>query len=161
MGPHHDALRMAIEKVRDDFLSEGVSDAATINAGRCGCVVSDVAELLGGLDDFYAMGMSEIGIDGFMNPHPEDECERDGFDRALIAERWPAITPPEGLDWEALDEIAAFANFNAGTHEWIVYEGRHYDAEAPEGVDNPFDLPFFVRIIEAWKLDCSPDVPRV
>ena len=26
-------------------------------------------------------------------------------------------------------------------HFWIEYNGRHYDAEVPSGVDDPFDLP--------------------
>lgn len=31
-------------------------------------------------------------------------------------------------------------------HYWVLYNGRHYDAEAPEGVENWRDLPFFRRI---------------
>lgn len=33
-----------------------------------------------------------------------------------------------------------------GDHGWIMYEGQHYDAERPAGVDDPFKLPFFFRI---------------
>lgn len=28
-------------------------------------------------------------------------------------------------------------------HIWIYYNGKHYDAESPEGVENPWDLPIF------------------
>lgn len=28
-------------------------------------------------------------------------------------------------------------------HEWIYYNGRHYDAERPYGVNNLMDLPLF------------------
>jgi hypothetical protein len=28
-------------------------------------------------------------------------------------------------------------------HMWIYYDGKHYDAEEPEGVENPWDLPIF------------------
>jgi len=31
-------------------------------------------------------------------------------------------------------------------HVWIEYNGKHYDAEAPTGVDNYKDLPFFKRL---------------
>ena len=30
-------------------------------------------------------------------------------------------------------------------HVWILYKGRHYDAEAPEGVDNWRELPIFTK----------------
>lgn len=33
-----------------------------------------------------------------------------------------------------------------GDHVWIEYNGKHYDAEVPTGVDEPLDLPFFQRI---------------
>ena len=36
-------------------------------------------------------------------------------------------------------------------HYWLTYSGRHYDAEALEGVDHFLDLPFFQRIIQRLK----------
>lgn len=35
-----------------------------------------------------------------------------------------------------------------GDHYWIKYNGRHYDAEVPTGVDHWRDLPIFIRIPE-------------
>ena len=29
------------------------------------------------------------------------------------------------------------------SHIWIYYNGKHYDAEEPNGVENPWDLPIF------------------
>jgi len=31
-------------------------------------------------------------------------------------------------------------------HVWIYYNGKHYDAECPKGVENWKDLPFYKRI---------------
>lgn len=149
-------LTEAIVKIRDRLLSEGIASAAEINAGRCTCVVSDVAEELGGLDAFYEHGMSELGIDQLMIV---EDGEPSGFDRDLIADHWKDFVPPEGLNWDDMDAIAAYGNFSAGTHEWIVMDGRHYDAEAPAGVDNPFDLPFFQRIVAAWREETTPRGP--
>ena len=28
-------------------------------------------------------------------------------------------------------------------HIWIYYNGKHYDAQEPNGVNNPWDLPIF------------------
>ena len=33
-----------------------------------------------------------------------------------------------------------------GEHVWIMYEGKHYDAEVPTGVHNYRNLPFFARV---------------
>mgnify|MGYP006289626547 CR=1 FL=1 len=41
-------------------------------------------------------------------------------------------------------------------HTWIMYDGRHYDAERPEGVDDYHDLPFFERHPEA-AMHVEPD----
>jgi hypothetical protein len=35
------------------------------------------------------------------------------------------------------------ADGRIGGHVWTVFHGRHYDAEAPYGVDDPQELPFF------------------
>lgn len=47
------------------------------------------------------------------------------------------VDPPEGLSW---DMLLAWDISDLG-HSWIELDGRHYDAERPEGVANPFDLP--------------------
>jgi hypothetical protein len=40
-------------------------------------------------------------------------------------------------------------------HFWIVWDGKHYDAECPDGVDCWHDLPLFARWIAAKKLVLS------
>lgn len=37
-------------------------------------------------------------------------------------------------------------------HVWLVHEGRHYDSETPEGVDDWRDLPFFQRNFTAGQM---------
>lgn len=145
-----DKLKDAIGIVRDRLLAEGVPDVQSINSGRCGCVVSDVFEELGGVAQAYDLGLGELGITNLM--HIVDD-EPEGFDRVMLKEHWPAIVPPEGLDWDDLDTLAIDAQFSDGTHEWITFEARHFDAEAPGGVDSPFQLPFFLRVIEAWQAE--------
>lgn len=41
------------------------------------------------------------------------------------------------------EEIAG--PFDHVGHYWIFFEGRHYDAEAPEGVERMDELPIFAR----------------
>jgi hypothetical protein len=35
--------------------------------------------------------------------------------------------------------------YTSHAHKWIFYDGKHYDAECPEGVKNPSKLPIFQR----------------
>lgn len=143
-------LSTAIAKVRDELLAAGRYGSATeINAGYCDDFCSDVYEELGGVGLCENEGgLATVGIDGFMT-HEDDEPV--AFDRDLVRRAWPAFVPPPGMDWDDMDRLAADANFSCGTHVWIARDGRHYDAEAPQGVENPLDLPFFVRVVSSWR----------
>jgi hypothetical protein len=54
----------------------------------------------------------------------------------------PAAAPP-GLAWEEMHAPGLFEG--AFAHGWLTLAGRHFDAEVPEGVDHPFDLPTLRR----------------
>ena len=55
---------------------------------------------------------------------------------SYLKNQW-GIMPPKGLTEEEVDDILF------GDHFWITDGKKHYDAEAPDGVDNFFDLPIF------------------
>jgi len=57
------------------------------------------------------------------------EVNEEGFAASAI---WGCDTDP-GLD--AL-----------GCHCFVIHEGRYYDSEALDGVDDPYDLPFYKRM---------------
>lgn len=110
--------------------------AAAINSGYC-------ADFRDGL--FSAMrempALAELDW--------RDLCYND-FD--LDAER-PA--PPPGLDWGLLSKRPQNgAGMPVGLldfccHEWVQFDGWHFDAEVPEGVSNPFDVPCIRRGLTA------------
>ena len=125
--------------------------------GCCSDFVCDVYERLGGIDSAYELGLSEIGVDNFMDRDEDGECAT--FDQDLIKEHWPLVVPPEGMTWDDLSKMALTCGFSAGTHEWIHLNGRHYDSETPNGVDNFFDLPFFKRVIDSYHCEISPPSP--
>lgn len=66
---------------------------------------------------------------------------------------WPAIT-------EEMPPYTSPASKVFGGHWWIKYEGRHYDAETPEGVDNFWELPWMERAIEASDYDSYIEILR-
>lgn len=150
------ALTDAIRAVRDRLVASGAyGDFAAINAGYCTDFANDVQEELG-REACERLGVGELGIDNLMEHEDEEPTV---MDRALLAEHWPAVVPPEGLDWDGVDALAAAAGFSCGTHVWLLCDGRHFDAEAPDGVDSPFDLPFFRRIVADWTAG-GYDAPR-
>jgi len=148
-------LTAAIVAVRDRLVADGRYDGfAAINAGYCGDFADDVQDFLGRSP--VCAEPYQVGVEGFME---SEDDEPTVMDRALLAEHWPDVVPPQGLDWDDVDALAARASFSCGTHTWLCLAGRHYDAEAPDGVDNFFDLPFFSRIVASWVEDSAPQ-PR-
>lgn len=73
------------------------------------------------------------------------------WDVPLIARLFPASAPTHGLSW---DEAA----MSVPAHCWIALDGRHHDAECPEGVGNLFELPIVRREMErlAAERDAAP-----
>lgn len=148
-------ITRAVEQTAADYLSRpSYASLADINAGGCNGFANDVYARLGGYLTCSALGLREFGIEAFLVP-PDEEDMVDGnpFDIALIEKHWPNVTPPDGFDWTMLDQLSADAGFNEGTHVFLEFQGRFYDAEAPEGVDNFLELPFFVRVRESWLVE--------
>jgi hypothetical protein len=142
-------LTKAILDVRDELLSSGqYATAAAINSGYCTDFADDVFERFG--RDAHDC-LDQLGIDNFMKP-AADDVFNNGYpmDRELLLAYWPEVVPTQGMSWEDLDRLSADADFGAGTHVWIHLGKKFYDAEAPEGVDNFFELPFFQRVISSW-----------
>jgi hypothetical protein len=97
-----------------------------------------------------------------MNPSRQDVEEAVQAVRTQMLER-PDIDTPRDINeglcadfvhlvWERLgrpDELETTDNVVEGDdeyrHTWIVCQGRHYDAEAPGGVEEWTRLPFFQR----------------
>jgi hypothetical protein len=57
---------------------------------------------------------------------------------SIVVKRVDGVTAMKAGDWD---------------HVWVEYNGRHYDAEVPTGVDNYKDLPFFNRVSEKELLE--------
>lgn len=151
-------LTKAILDIRDELLASGeYASHAEINSGYCTDFADDVFERLGKGAHEY---LGQLGIDNFMLPPEEDDGFNDGYplDRELLTEHWPSVVPTQGMTWDDLDVLSSDAGFSTGTHVWIELNERFYDAEAPEGVDNFFELPFFQRVISSWIEEEAPQI---
>ena len=52
----------------------------------------------------------------------------------------------EDADWLGTEEVEdKLEGYHWIGHVWIVYQGKHYDAECIDGVDNFLDLPIFQK----------------
>lgn len=88
--------------------------------------------------------------------------------RTLLATEWADTTPREinsGRCEEFAEDAAGFSGlspeiavtrdemtppgrrFHLPGHVWIIHAGRHYDAEAPAGVERWQELPIFARAL--------------
>lgn len=52
-----------------------------------------------------------------------------------------------------IDCIEFGMQLGTGEHVWVLYDGRFYDAEVPEGVDDWRDLPFMQRHFDVEDLE--------
>ena len=48
-------------------------------------------------------------------------------------------------------DVEHWVEDHAAYHYFILYKGRYYDAEAPEGVDHPKDLPLYQKHLQLAK----------
>lgn len=156
MTSQHQWLTDLIRETSARYIAEGAADSfIKINSGLCGDLSHEVIQAVGS-HHAYEIGLTELGIDNFLTPSEDDFIDGNPFDRDLITRHWPNFQPPPGLDWDTMDKISAAATFNPGTHVWLSIGGEHFDAEAPEGVASPFELPFFKRVIEGWIAEFIP-----
>jgi hypothetical protein len=157
-------LALAIRATLQEWLDGGLArDATQVNSGaaRGGCCSDFAAAVIGHLGGALAvesLGIETLGIDSFQVPDEDDLAGRP-LDRELLECHWPKVIPPEGLGWDDLDRLAEDAGFSGGTHTWLCLNGRHYDSETPEGVENFLALPFFQRLIASWSAERRPSSP--
>lgn len=128
-----------ILETRDEFVERGYATSyQDINRGSCIYFSEIVQDKLSGMCDFLN---SDCFLDDGWNGDGEDRWEEE----FLLSYN---SMPPNDLTVYDLN------NMIFGYHQWIYYKGKHYDAEAPNGVDNFFDLPFYKRkFVENKKLD--------
>lgn len=150
-------LPSLVRHIRDGMIEDGLAASAeAINAGLCGDLATDVFFRFEEWTGLPRDRITDLDVTCFIQVDPETGFSyEDGgpFDRALLAEHWPGVVPPEGMDWDSLDRLSEDAGFSAGTHVFLYSDGLFYDAEAPDGVASFFDLPFFGRVIESWKAE--------
>lgn len=126
-----------IHQLAIKYMADGLADNREgINRGLCEGFAADIQDLMPEVDI--------LAVEELMVGHDGSPSGSDVFDWAGLKAHW-AISPPGGIPQEEIDAMTI------GGHFWITHQGRHYDAECPDGTASFFDLPYFRRQIEAQK----------
>ncbi len=125
-----DEITVAIVEVKNDWLSRGYSEFG-INDGSCEEFAQTVVDTLRDM----GRNIDDLEIHDISSFVDEDE----GWDIPLLETHWRGIKSPNGLGWNDVQLVSDAA------HVFLVHEGRFYDSDSPEGVENLFDLPLMRR----------------
>lgn len=145
------ALSEAIESLGREWLQSGQAESLThINQGSCIAFAKAVSSRLQDAG-WNTASLVDVELANFLAL--EEDMDGGVLDRALLAKHWPEVRPPAGLTWDHLEQLAEEADWRVGTHIWLTFEGKHYDAECPGGVANFLELPFFSTGIHDWAME--------
>ena len=116
------SLRVEVESDPD-----GLAD--NVFSGCCGDNLDVIITRSGGRAEMCDLASFAINVgDSIHNPTAD-------WDHAKLS-TWPNVQPPPGLSWVQLRQDGWIAQ----AHVWTVCDQKHFDIEAPQGVDNPFHL---------------------
>lgn len=122
-----------VNKYKEDDTAKSGYD---INNGLCEEFANEIVKSIG------SDRICVVELYNFMIGEDGDIYGNDIFDVDMMEKYWADTVPTKDLTWEEISKIPF------GYHVWISYDGRHYDAECPEGVDNFFELPLFKKYID-------------
>jgi hypothetical protein len=149
------AIPVVIRKITQEWLeSKLVSAVEYINDGECDRFAEEVLAQLTPAEGLRKMNLADVLTGGVRG----DDCDLGlPFNRELLAVQWPAVKPPARLSWSDMDRISRSRKsampWGSWTHTWLTDGRLHYDAEAPDGVDNFFEFPHFknLKVIKGLK----------
>lgn len=144
-----------IRQTAKEFMEESQCSLEDINRGLCGDFAETVIDRMGG----YSDDLFELTSDMFYSDFPEDQ-DFLKWEGGLIKTNFGGVWSKKMLKLYGTPDIDMH-NWHIGIHEWIYYKKRHYDAEAPNGVDYWYQLPFFQRSISDYKSYTSKKIQEI
>lgn len=128
-------LTEVIKKIRDQYIERGLcNNYSQINAGLCVDFSDDVEDMFDGRFETLTTSMFYV---------QDDNGKRDYMINTLN----DTMIPCGDLEWSKNQlDLYGYPDkdlmiMEPPRHIWIYYNGKHYDAECPDGVDNPWELP--------------------
>lgn len=148
-----DLMRATVADLRDEFVDDGrAASPEEINCGLC----VDFAEAL----ESRILGTPLARLPGAVLQFEDFAIDPDGDGepgdiRIEAISREPGFEPPPGLTWEDLNRWRIGETV---VHAWLSLGSLHYDAETPQGVANPLDLPCIRSTVVAVAEREDPDL---
>lgn len=141
-------LTTAITTVTAEWLASGrVSTVRQIGDGHCYDFAEEVLTRLG-RHDLYGYGYDPVKAS--LQEARTEDFWLDDFCADMALVRASGETIPEGVPEAVATDIISTA-----THAWLVLDGRHYDATAPEGRDGFLEMPFFADQFAGWRKESA------
>jgi len=134
-APAPQELAAAIRAAVGRLLERLPGGILQVNDGHCGDVAEAAVRAVGIRESARYRIVDTVDFCIFGDP---ETCR---FDARTLRRRWPRSRPPAPLTWRGLNALG----LQDCGHVWLVLDGRHHDADVPDGVDSIFDLPLFRR----------------
>lgn len=126
-------LQYLISEIGNKYSKENNKTLQQLNNGDCEDIAHDLIEKIGGetintfiIDDGWFWDSDEIS-----------EYKTQGGDYWNVDNLIKYGNPP--FDWKYLERL------DLKGHVWIYSDGKHYDVETVNGVDNFWELPIYQR----------------
>ncbi len=153
-APTAENLSEAVINQVDRWIKEGiVKTPYEIGNGHC---YEFAEEIMAYFNEPYGQGYSvadsyghlvDVTTDDWWARNPDKPEEADMFVMDIALLRHEGAPLPE---W-AKDDDNDFACFlGSCTHNWLVLDGRHYDADCIQGAAHFLDMPFFAQQIARY-----------
>lgn len=139
-------ITQVIIQLAKEYMEENHCTLWDINNGLCEDFAQDVIEEMGGYQD----ELFELAGDMFFNVI-EPEYALENWIEGVIETQYGVWSVklleyygyPPNVDLHKIhDEI---------NHTWIYYNGKHYDAENPNGVDKWYDLLLIKKLFNKYR----------
>lgn len=119
-----------------EFMDEETCTPWDINNGRCLEFADVLIEKMGGESD----NLFSLHSDMFYN----DMLSPEEWDNKVIRTR-NGIWSKQMLEWYGIPPVDLKKIDDLPIHEWVCFNKKHYDAEAPQGVTHWYQLPIFSK----------------
>ena len=139
-------ISQVIKQVVEDYCRENQFSVWDINNGLCEDFAQLVIEIMGGYSDdlyilagdmFFAFRDSEFAKENWQN---------------IIETKYGvwSVDLLNRYNYPSLDIDLSLIDHELN-HTWIYFNGKHYDAEAPNGVCKWYDLPLNKKFFNKYK----------
>lgn len=150
MVPVKDLVANITARMIEDGYGQTAKD---INGGNCDIFADLLAKSIA---ISHVVVSENFGVREISSYFEDYEDSGMPLQRAEVLRDLPDMIPPSGLSWDQLDVFIEHANLGWGLHVFVVFDGKAYDSETPDGVFSFFDLPVFQRLLSVYEAKHGP-----